>query len=104
MNKQIQNIVKELKKNISDKYKISEMRLFGSTARGGAKSDSDIDIYICLSEVNRNIEEDIFDKAYDLELKYDRIIDIFVFDERIKDGINAQLPIYKNIMKEGIII
>ena len=102
MDKEIRNIVNELKRNISNKYDLLEILLFGSTAREDRKKESDIDIFIRLSEVNRKIEEDLFDTAYDLELKYGYTIDLFVFDNTIDDGINAYIPVYQNIRKEGI--
>lgn len=99
MDQKIKKIVTELKKSISLKYDLQEMYLFGSNARGDNSPDSDIDVFVCLSKVNRTIEEDLFDKAYELELKYDCVIDIFVFD---KNGVYAQLPIYQNVLKDGI--
>lgn len=102
MDHQIRKIVSELKENISNKYKLHEIRLFGSTARGDRTLGSDIDVFVCLKKVDREIEEDLFDTAYELELKYDCVIDLFVFDENIHQGVNAQLPIYQNILKEGI--
>lgn len=104
MDKEIRKIVDELKENISNKYDLQEMRLFGSTVRGNRSKESDIDIFVCLSKVTRRIEEDLFDTAYDLELKYGYTIDLFVFDNTIYEGINASLPVYQNIRKEGISI
>jgi len=100
----IRKIVDELKENISNKYDLQEMRLFGSTVRGDRRKESDIDIFIRLSEVNRKIEEDLFDTAYDFELKYGYTIDLFVFDNTINEGVNAHIPVYQNILKEGILI
>jgi predicted nucleotidyltransferase len=79
MKKPIKKILKELKEKISEKYDINEMRLFGSSARGDRRADSDIDVFITLTKVNRQIEEDLFDIAYDLELKHDCLIDLIVF-------------------------
>ncbi len=104
MNKKVKKIVEELKNNISRKYNLQEMRLFGSTGRGDRRKESDIDVFVRLSEVNRKIEEDLFDTAYDFELKYGYTIDLFVFDNTINEGINAHIPVYQNILKEGIII
>ena len=104
MNKKVKKIVEELKNNISLKYNLQEMRLFGSTGRGDRRKESDIDVFVRLSEVNRKIEEDLFDTAYDFELKYGYTIDLFVFDNTINEGINAHIPVYQNILKEGIII
>ena len=102
MDKEIRKIVNELKENISNKYDLQEIRLFGSTARGDRRKESDIDVFVCLSKVTRKIEEDLFDMAYELELKHGCTIDLFVFDNTIYEGINASLPVYQNILKEGI--
>lgn len=104
MESQIHKIVNELKANISKKYRLIELRLFGSSARGDRTNESDIDVFVCLDRVNRTIEEDLFDMAYELELKYGYTIDIFVFDTSIQQGINSQLPVYRNILKEGVAI
>jgi len=50
MDSEIQKIVSELKETISKKYDLQELRLFGSSARGERKKDSDIDIFVCLLE------------------------------------------------------
>ncbi len=104
MKSQIQKLVNELKAAISKKYQLKVLRLFGSSARGDRTHDSDIDIFVCLEKVNRTIEEDLFDMAYDLELKYGYTIDIFVFDTTINEGVNSYLPVYQNILKEGIVV
>jgi uncharacterized protein len=104
MNAEINKITHELKENILKKYDLQEMRLFGSSVRGDRKPESDIDIFICLSDVNRKIEEDLFDTAYDMELKYGYTIDVLVFDRTIHDGVNTALPVYQNILNESILI
>ena len=99
MEETINNILKELKNKISENYKINEMRLFGSSARGDRREDSDIDVFIILPKVNRRIEEDIFDSAYELELKHDCIIDVIIIsDPVLKENISA-LPIYEKILE-----
>ena len=74
MDKKIQKIAKELKAKIGSKYEIDDLKVFGSSARGDRREDSDIDVYVLIPEVNRQIEEDLFDIAYDLELRYDCLI------------------------------
>jgi len=102
MHSEIHKIAHELKATISKKYQLQELRLFGSSARGDRTRESDIDVFVCLAQVNRTIEEDLFDMAYDLELKYGYSIDILVFDTSIHEGVNSYLPVYQNIVKEGI--
>ncbi len=41
MDKSIHQIVEELKSLISDKYKMTQMKIFGSTARDRRRPDSD---------------------------------------------------------------
>jgi uncharacterized protein len=93
-------ITKQFKSEIEKKYKIIEIILFGSSARGDFSKNSDIDIMVRLSKVDRNIEEDLFNIAYDLELEYDCVIDIIVLPQNVSKSI----PLYQNIIKEGITI
>ena len=102
MDKKIQKIAKELKNNISSKYEVDELKVFGSSARDDRREDSDIDIYVLIPEVNRKIEEDLFDIAYDLELKYDCLIDLIVFDKQALKGKIASAPIYQKVLSEGL--
>ncbi|OQY58281.1 MAG: hypothetical protein B6245_12695 [Desulfobacteraceae bacterium 4572_88] len=104
MDKQTNDILIELKNKISQKYELTEMRLFGSKARGESGSHSDIDIFVRISDVNRTIEEDIFDLAYEAELRHGCLIDIFVFDDKALSGIRFWTPVYQKILREGLII
>ncbi len=104
MDKQTNDILIELKNKISQKYELTEMRLFGSKARGESDSHSDIDIFVRISDVNRTIEEDIFDLAYEAELRHGCLIDIFVFDDKALSGIRFWTPVYQKILREGLII
>jgi predicted nucleotidyltransferase len=102
MDKKIQKIVRELKTKISSKYEVDELRVFGSSVRDDRREDSDIDVYVLIPEVNRRIEEDLYDMAYDLELKYDCLIDLIVFDQKALKGKFASTPIYEKVLSEGL--
>lgn len=93
-------VVKQLRKKIETRYPIRDMKLFGSAARGDSDWDSDIDVMVKLPFVDRSIEEDLFNMAYDLELEHDCIIDIIVVSENLKRAI----PLYQNIEKEGVAV
>ena len=104
MKKKIQQIVGELKDRISEKYSLKEIRVFGSSARGNLKPESDIDVFVHLSHVNRQVEEDLFDMAYDLELEHDCLIDLIIIDDRDLIGRSGTAPIYEKIRTEGITV
>ena len=97
-------IIEELKRRIESKYNLRQLRVFGSSARGDSRKGSDIDVWVCLDELDRNIEEDLFDIAYDVELKYDCLIDLLVVSEQNLKGQIGKAPIQKTILSEGIAI
>lgn len=78
--------------------------LFGSVARGDYKDYSDIDILVLLPfEPNNSIEEQIFDLAYDVGLKYNVVFGIIVYSRAFwNSGIASVMPIHENIEREGI--
>jgi len=104
MEKLIYNIVKELKDRIADKYELHEMRIFGSSARGDRGLDSDIDVFVHISQVSRQIEENLFDIAYELELKFDCIIDLIVFGDEELKGRYAEIPLYYEVISGGAVV
>ncbi|PIP38897.1 MAG: DNA polymerase subunit beta [Desulfobacterales bacterium CG23_combo_of_CG06-09_8_20_14_all_51_8] len=97
-------VARELRSKISCKYVIRDFKLFGSSARGDRRIDSDIDIFIRLPRLDSAIEEDLFDMAYDLELAHDCVIDVIaVGDAEAGKNLDA-LPIYQNILSEGVVL
>jgi len=104
MDELTQQILKELKRKIVEKYDLCEMRVFGSTARGDRREDSDIDVFIRLRQVDRRIEEDLFDMAYDMELKYDCLIDLIVFSDKSLEDRFARTPICEKVLFEGAVV
>lgn len=96
----ISTIIKKFRQAVENKYNIIEMKLFGSFARGDYSKTSDIDLMIRLPEVDRKIEEDLFNIAYDLELEYDCVIDVIVLPQNF----NNNTMIFQQIQNEGIAI
>ncbi len=93
-------IAKQFRQTVENKYNVIEMKLFGSCARGDYSEISDIDLMVRLPMVDRNIEEDLFSIAYDLELEHDCVIDVIVIPQDLSNSI----MIYQNIQKEGIAV
>ena len=97
-------IASAIKDDISAKYKLIDFRVFGSTARGIQDRESDIDILVVLDRVDRQIEEELFDIAYDSELKYDCLIDLIAFGKDALSGKISYAPVYVRAMEEGVAI
>uniref|UniRef100_UPI004028DC88 nucleotidyltransferase domain-containing protein n=1 Tax=Agathobacter rectalis TaxID=39491 RepID=UPI004028DC88 len=86
---------------------LKQMILYGSYARGDYGDNSDMDIMV-LTELTDDriiqIEDEIFDAAYDIELEYGVPISVNIKNEKhFKNWVNS-LPYYSNMQKEGIII
>lgn len=94
----INAITKLFRNAVEKKYGVLEMTLFGSSARGDYSKNSDIDIMVRVPNVDRRIEEDLFNIAYDLELEYDCVIDVIVLTQNQEHLI----PIYQNVLTEGV--
>ena len=92
----------EFKQAVAAKYALSDMRLFGSNARGDATEDSDIDIFLQVAHLTKDMEQDVYNMAYALELKYDCLIDVIVLSDTVVNTHATHLPIYHNILREGV--
>ena len=84
----------------------SEIILFGSRARGDARSDSDWDVLILLDKDGRVNGDDIDNYSYPLrELGWDYEADIntilYTKQQWQKESFT---PFYKNVEEEGIIL
>jgi predicted nucleotidyltransferase len=81
-----------------------ELKLFGSVARGDDQKYSDIDVLVLLpGEVDHDIEERVFDAAYDLELKYNVVFGIIVYEKAFwQSDLAAVMPLHRNVEREGL--
>jgi hypothetical protein len=79
---------------ILKKHAVKRAAVFGSFARGTAKSRSDIDFLIEYKGKNKTLF-DLVDLKFDLEEKFERKIDIITYNSiywRLRDRILARKP------------
>jgi uncharacterized protein len=98
-------IITELKNRLQQVYgsKLGQVILFGSRALAEAEPCSDFDILVVLEEEYTNKDEDkILDICYDLDLKYNILIDMHLISERELTTIRGKQPIFANAFKKGI--
>ena len=95
--------IKELRSKLLDRYVLVDFKIYGSKAVGTDTPGSDIDIMIVLEQTSPEIESQIDDTIFDINLKYDCLISAIFFSiDELEEGPFSESPIYKKAMAEGI--
>lgn len=95
--------LKELREELFAKYRIIDIRLYGSKARGEGREDSDLDIMIEIPEYDWAVVAEIDDIIYRINLEHDVFISALVFGkDELEEGPMSEAPIYKVIQREGV--
>ncbi|MFW5945205.1 MAG: nucleotidyltransferase domain-containing protein [Bacteroidota bacterium] len=90
-----------LRQNYGDSIK--DVILFGSQARGDSTKDSDYDILVILKkDYTHKDERKIINLCYDIDLKYDIIIDVHVLSSNELKSLRGKQPIFINALRTGI--
>jgi len=77
--------------------------LFGSQARGDSKEYSDYDVLIVLDkDYSGKDENQILDLCYDIDLKYNILIDAHLISSKELTSIRGRQPVFVNAIKSGI--
>ena len=105
MDVRTKKIAEELKRRIIEKYKLQDIRIFGSSARGEQREDSDIDILLLTSRpIDWREREAIIDALFDIEMAYDVLISILVkTSTEWENGVCTVSPVHQEISKEGVL-
>jgi uncharacterized protein len=98
-------ILSELKNHLIKNYgnSVKEVILFGSQARGASKEFSDYDILIVLQkDYSGKDENQILDLCYDIDLKYNILIDAHLISSKELNSIHGRQPVFVNAIKNGV--
>lgn len=98
-------ILSDLKNKLKEKYgkSVKNIILFGSRATGDPEEYSDYDVLIVLAhEYSRKDEDEILDLCYELDLKYNILLDVHLISQKELNSIRGKQPVYLNAIKYGI--
>lgn len=98
-------ILADLKRHLLNNYgkSIKNVILFGSHARGDSKEYSDYDILIVLDkDYSAKDENRILDLCYDIDLKYNILIDVHLISEVELNSVRGRQSVFVNALKSGI--
>lgn len=98
-------ILSDLKFKLEEQYSdsVKNVILFGSQANNQANEYSDYDVLILLNQdYNKNDENRILDICYDIDLKYNILIDAHLLSTNELNTKRGKQPIFVNALKNGI--
>lgn len=96
-------VARELKERISRIIPLLDIRVFGSRARGDADEYSDLDVFLEVESLDRDIEELISDIAWEVGFAHHLVISPLVFSrDEIENGPLKVSPIVQSITDEGV--
>ncbi|GFP19236.1 hypothetical protein HKBW3S42_01783 [Candidatus Hakubella thermalkaliphila] len=105
LKKNEERALRVLKEELSRRFNVIDLRVFGSKVRGEDTPESDIDVMIELDEYNPDIKSQIYDIVFEINLENDTFISTTIFSKKeIEDGPLSESPIYKAILREGALI
>ena len=97
------NAVYKLKDALSKDYKLIQMKLFGSKAKGNYSDESDIDLLIVLEDYDWKVENEIYEICFEIGLEYDVLLSPVIFSKKeFDDKLTKITPFYKVVAKEGL--
>lgn len=80
--------------------------LYGSRARDEAEPESDYDILVLVEgTLTRQLEDQIGDRLYALELESGAVLSLLVYEKRMWDSpLCKAMPLHHNVNQEGIML
>ena len=103
MTKKDMEIAKELKKKLAGAVDLVDFRVFGSRVRGDQDEYSDMDVFIEVENLNKELEEKIYDITWEVGFENSIFISPLIFTRyEIEESPLRASPIIKNINEEGV--
>jgi uncharacterized protein len=99
-----EKIIRKILELSEEKYPDAEIYLYGSQARGDAKTFSDWDLLILMNSENIpfSLETEIMDEFYNIELETGQIMSPIIYPKKEWNTKYKITPLFENISKEGI--
>ena len=96
-------IAKQLKEQLSFIVSIIDFRIFGSRVRGDENKFSDMDVFIEVEQINKQLKKKIRNIIWEVGFENSVYVSPLIFTRyEIEDSPLRVSPIVKNIYEEGV--
>lgn len=96
-------IARELRQRLAQRVRIEDFRVYGSRGRGDATPDSDLDVYLVVTELTPSLRRWIDEIAWEVGFANDRVISTLVTTRRgLEQGPFGAQPVLETIEREGV--
>jgi predicted nucleotidyltransferase len=95
----------ELKNRLAGLVKLVDFSVFGSRARGDAMEDSDMDVFIEVENLDKDLKERVQDAAWEVGFENFMVISPLIFTrDELENSPLRSSPIVRAIKEEGALI
>ena len=97
--------IAEASKVLKENFRVQEVMLFGSKARGDDDAESDIDLLVLTSQpVSWDERKAINNALYEIQLRHDVVISTLISTvTEWNEGTFSVLPIHEEILEHGVV-
>ena len=95
--------LKKLKAALARDFRVVELRLFGSKARGDSDQESDIDVLVVLEDYDWDTRMAVVDLCTDISIDYGVLLTPVLYTRAEFDsGLTKVTPFYQAVAREGL--
>ncbi|MDY6843777.1 MAG: nucleotidyltransferase domain-containing protein [Thermodesulfobacteriota bacterium] len=97
--------ISEASKVLKENFRVQEVMLFGSKARGDDDAESDIDLLVLTTQpVSWDERKAINNALYEIQLRHDVVISTLItIVTEWNEGTFSVLPIHEEILEQGVV-
>ncbi len=109
LNRLVEEAARDVRRRIETRLpgRLLELRVFGSQARGEAKEDSDVDLFVLLDERDVAADKAIAEAVYETYTAYEYelfLAPLIMSGAHFQDLVRRERLIARNILDEGVVI
>ncbi len=96
-------IARNMRKALSRFVRLRDFRIFGSRINDSFDEYSDMDVFIEVNDLSKELKEKIYEAAWELSLENLIVISVVIFTkDEIQNSPLRSSPLLKNIYRDGI--